>query len=275
MPPAPALAESAWAERLGDASAFPAYLAYYAQRSAALGIGAVLAAHLPRLMPGIPTGAFHGIIMSAYAIQRGDEAFLCEALAYFSSAYQELELPADRNRSDAGPAGILDVLEVFFTREGRRTQGGNIIEMMASLAGDSRIRSRIGFPDWAGHDFFPCLTREAVRIYLATRDFTALHLITSLHAMRVIASVFPITEGIKDTYWYSFCLAGLTVNRTASQITRHAQGIPWDWDAIKALAILSDDDHVVKLVHTCYEEHLHYREPAYLDAAMLALSTGA
>lgn len=250
-------------------------MAFYAQLSADRGMEAVLAVYLPRLLPGIPTGAFHGIIMLAYAIESGNEAFQCEALAYISSAYHELAIPADYKRREIAPCAILEGLEGLFAREGWPPQGGNIIERMAGLAGDSRIRGLIGFPDWARHDFFQCLAPEALRIYLATRDFTALHLVTSLHAMRVIASVFPLTDGIKDTYWNSFCLADLTVGRTPARTSRGAVGIPRERDAIKALAVLSDDEHIVKFVHTCHEEHFRYGEPAYMDAAMLELSTGA
>jgi hypothetical protein len=142
--------------------------------------------------------------------------------------------------------------------------------MMAGFAADQDISARIVFPDWDRHAFLPSLTREALRIYLATRDFTALHLITSLHALRVISASMPIGSGIRDAYWYAFCLARLTIPARAR--LPPGKGLPAaaDWDAIAALAVASDDDHVVKLVYSCREESRAYGYPAYLDAARLA-----
>lgn len=102
--------EKEWKDRLGKASAYPDYLAFYSDRMTLTGRPALLAEYLPRLLPGLPGGTFHVLIMLAYALEWGDDHFLSEAMAYFSSAYEMLEPPAHRERSARFPGWILEDL---------------------------------------------------------------------------------------------------------------------------------------------------------------------
>lgn len=97
-------------------------------------------------------------------------------------------------------------------------------------------------------------------------------MVTSLHALGVISMSWPLDPAVQDAYWYAFCLARLTVSSGAPVISGEVQGASSGWIEIKATAIDSDDDHVLKPVYTCHEEYLLYGKPAYRDAALLALN---
>ncbi|HEY9240116.1 MAG TPA: hypothetical protein VIP10_14830, partial [Burkholderiaceae bacterium] len=43
------------------------------------------------------------------------------------------------------------------------------------------------------------------------------------------------------------------------------------WADVKAAAVESDDEHVIKLVHACAEHAIHAADNAFLDAARRAV----
>jgi hypothetical protein len=112
----------------------------------------------------------------------------------------------------------------------------------------------------------PDLTRIAVKIYLATANFTALHLVTGCHAARVLE---PYLASDAVDHLATAMLGGyVTIGRPAFDIATFDAP---DWDALAKLAIASNDDHDLKMVYSCREEDAVYGWGLHRMAAALRL----
>ena len=111
------------------------------------------------------------------------------------------------------------------------------------------------------------LTRIAVLIYLATADFTALHLVTGCHATRVLAPY--LANGALDHLANAMLAAYVTIGRPSFDVP--PVDAP-DWETLARNAIASNDDHDLKMVYSCREEDAVYRWGLHRMAAALRLT---
>ncbi len=113
------------------------------------------------------------------------------------------------------------------------------------------------------------LSRVALSLYASTNDFTALHLVTSCHAMRLVLPYCRDQGQAMASYWMAFAAAYITIGCPACvDLDRSAHAGP-SWEEIAARAVLSNDDHTIKLVYTCRAEEEFYQEPIYRKIAGL------
>jgi hypothetical protein len=97
------------------------------------------------------------------------------------------------------------------------------------------------------------LARLAADLYARSGNFTALHLVTSAHALRVLLPFVDDPALAVGHYWRAFA-AGFG----ASAVLAGEPVESRDWPALVAAAVASDDDHLVKLVDSCREEERAY-----------------
>jgi len=230
----------------------------------ARGREAFLRDNVGKLTPGIASEAFHGVIRTAYAVDSGDDTDLPDALTSWVIGYQELGRGSGEPRFErAGDAFAAmhrdDRFAVQFTARGIT---GRIAKVAALPAFDD-YRSSIK------HLELGDLAKIAVDIYLATADFTALHLVTACHATRVLQ---PYLAGSALEHLATAMLAGYaTIGRPAFDVS------PPDappWEEIAARAIASNDDHDLKLVYCCREEERAYGWGLHRAAAAQRLECG-
>jgi Questin oxidase-like len=244
------------------------------------GLGEVLQDQLPGLMAAPETSAFHGLIRLACALVAGHTGEQAHALAAWH-----------RQRTALGPP----------PRPGG--QRGSLREVLAhaaqapALAFEPRQGTTItsdlqacvalpGFDDWVSGDDGPqagaltvdALAEASLAVYLACRDFTALHLVTGLHAWRLLstwpadpsrpandqpvaAAADPLPRGL----WRAWLAAWVSIGRPAP-----------DWDAVHAgtadegcwvlaqsALLASRDEHRIKLAWSARAEWRHRRWPGY------------
>jgi Questin oxidase-like len=101
--PAPAerpLSEDEWPASLGRADRYPEWLALFEREVADRPVAAVVGEWVPRLLPGAVGAATHGLIRTGHALRALGAADtpprrleVAQALAYWSSQYQELPGP--------------------------------------------------------------------------------------------------------------------------------------------------------------------------------------
>lgn len=231
------------------------------------GADAVLENALPLLMPGVGAAAFHGLIRTAYALEADHAGELAAGLAYWACRALPLAttLPANPNSDEV--AHWLSQVEALGT--GWSSDQGLIFLRMAEAA------ALPGFIDAAGDlrtspGTLRQLSRTAAERYLQTRDFTVLHLITSCHAMRVIAPWLG-KDNAPALGWYALAYAAaLLASGARARPAPAAQ--PLSWEAIVRRAVASDNDHVVKLAYSCREEAAHYGDDLYRSVASAAVS---
>ena len=251
-----------WSAHRGDWAAHDALHGHFAAAIAEEGASAVLSAALPKLWTGVAAAAFHGPIRTAHAVEAGHAGELAAALAYWTARWQPIEgLPS------AQPALDFDAwFERFVGAGAAEDLGAPLISgAIGKARGTAPFRAdaaRLALPA----DPVGTLACHAARLYAQTRNFTVLHLVTAARAVRVLSALAPPPAQV---LWPAVAAALMAAEVRDRSV---APTGPAGWPEVIAAAIVSDDDHVIKLVHACAEHRVHADEPAFLAAARRAVS---
>jgi Questin oxidase-like len=249
---------------------FHALVATFERTLARDGESAVLRHVLPELLTGVAAVAFHGVIRTAHAVQAGHRAELAHALAYWAWRWQPLpQVPAP------APAAVATLsFDAWADRLVNESVGQNItaplISLRMSLAAETPTYLALGAALQPVPDLLRQLAGLALQRYLASRNFTVLHMITGLRALRVLLPWIADVQALQPVLVRAFTAAYL-----AAQLKPQASRPMLkesSWPEVMAAAIANDDDHVIKLVHACHEEFAAYGDSSYLEAAILAVS---
>lgn len=268
-PPGAASAPDRWRAHLGNASAYAALREAFADLIAARGRGATLRTALPVLVPGIGAAAFHGAIRTAYAIEAANDAELGSALAAWAVSWFRLDAPPP-----AGDRDIAAVLEsvrgdaalAYEPRTGT-TIASDMLEA-AALAGFGEAVARVA-PDALT---LPALAESALAIYLAEYDFTALHLVTGLHAARRLAGCCD-SNLIARSLWPLVLAAYVSIGRPVARFDRvHAGDAEIDWATLRQSASACDDEHDIKIAYSAWQEWCVYGWPGCALATRRAIA---
>ncbi len=255
-----------WRSLRGQGDAYPLLLAYFNDLVLREGLDASMRQTLPDLMPGVSAAAFHGVIRVAHAVQAGHAGELAAALAYWAWRWQALQAPP-----------VSDARLGFGTWATRLVQesagwhgSGHLISVRMEDASHSSVYAALAgalVPADSLSVRVRELARLAVDCYAANPNFTVLHMVTGLRALRTLLPWIADSEQAQTLLAHSFVAAFL-----AAQIKPLAlppAATVQSWDAVITAAIASDDDHAIKLVHACQEEAAVYGEDNYLRAATL------
>lgn len=259
-------AGEAWAGRLGRHNAWPCYLDLFEQWIGHEGAADVLEQVLPALMPGVGAAAFHGLIRTAAAVQAGHAGEVAQGLALWASWHLPLGAwPEGRgaSRPQADPAVLLRRLPA-----GTSTAGLIVERMRAAAAGGSvnAVAAHLAIDEGTPER----LARAAAFAYAQTGNFTALHLVTGTHAMRVLARfVQPGAPRLWAWRWFWQAYAHGVV--AARLMPAPAPLVLRPWDELVEVALGARDEHVVKLVDAAREEERCYGGDDWQRAASRAV----
>jgi hypothetical protein len=262
-PPAFApLTPESWTGQLGKRDAHGAFLDLFRREVAGRGREATLRRYLPALMPGLGTGAFHALIRTAYGARFGNDDEVVDGLAYWAIAFAPLgPLPAPG--AEAEPLAVLKKVHDTPALAGQRVAGELIIGKMKTAARLPDFAAAVGALR-ADDRTLGRLAGATLRLYAATRDFTALHAVTGTHACR---QVLPYTDPVLAAryLWQAVLAAYITIRAPA--VPAPAAAEPPAWDALARRAATSRDEHDLKLVEIARDEDAHYGDPLYRHAA--------
>ena len=265
LEPAPAAAEwpagEPWKARFGDPAAWPAYRALFAQWLVHEGRDGVLPQVLPALMPGCGAAAFHGLIRTAYAVESGHTGELADGLAYWACRYLALPQAGERGRED-DPAAVIDALRGAMAPW--QSDAGLIVDRMREAATHAAFAPHVARLR-VGDATLLALARLALERYADGGDFTVLHMATASHALRVLLPFVDEPLPALRHFWVACAAAAASVRERPPLLPL---GTLLDWPEVVARAIASDDEHVVKLVHTCREQEAAYGGDAGRRAAV-------
>ncbi|MDH4392993.1 MAG: questin oxidase family protein [Aquabacterium sp.] len=264
-PPQAWTAGDPWPDRLGDIAAWPAYVDLFGQWLAAEGAADVLAQVLPQLMPGCAAAAFHGPIRTAAALRAGHAGELAAGLAYWAVRHQRLgALPAQAG-TVADPLVLLRRLQAVPSTRPLIAQG------MADAASHPALRAAV--PRLAiGPDTLAQLSRLAAQAYAGSGNFTALHMVTASHAMRLLlpfVEAGPAADAALRWFWQAWATALVAA---CLQPLPPLPLLPWPTIVQRALA--SADAHVIKLVDACRAEEAAHGGSSWQQAASRAVTPG-
>lgn len=247
-----------WPGRLGQVAAWPAYRDLFDQWLAHEGVGDLLNQVLPVLLPGCSGVAFHGLIRTAYAVQAVHPQGLVDALAYWACRHQALG-PLPEAGDERHPIVLLRQLPAG------RSKARLIADRMREAAQDPRLHAVIGrlvTDEGTGET----LSRAAAFAYAGSGSFTALHLVTSAHALRTLMPFVDEPAQAWRWYWQAFAIGVI-----AAKLQPLPPVTTLPWGRILEVAIASDDDHLIKLVDSCREEERAYGGDDWQRAASRAV----
>jgi Questin oxidase-like len=252
-PPASWPAGDPWAGRLGDRAAWPAYRDLFQEWLCSEFARDVLNQALPRLMQGCGAAAFHGLIRTAYAVQAAHRRELADALAYWACRWLDVGAPGVEDDAGAdGTSRTSDPQTVLRQLHATSSDARLIFQRMQAAAAAPRFQataSRLQVDDTT----LRRLSELAAMAYARSGNFTALHLVTSAHAMRVLLPFVDEPMAAVRAYWWAFAAAVC-----ASGMQAGSAPAARPWPELVAAALASDDDHLIKLVDSCRAEALAY-----------------
>jgi hypothetical protein len=252
---------------LGSSGDYPRFLTFFQDRIREAGVEAVLHDWVPVLMPGLAASAFHGIIRLAYAIEGGLEDEIARALAYWAAEYAALPLSLEPGE------GTLDQIaeRLRIKVANHEFKPGIIIDKMLEIAWDPALAGAVIQP--AAPPSLREIAAFGLDAYRRREDFTLLHVVTGCHAFRIVQPYANDKALARRYLWQAVLVAWLTVVAApAGRSQAGADGPEAGEEAIAARAILSSDDHVVKLCYSALCEYREYGDPAYLRIAARKLA---
>ncbi|WP_374356929.1 questin oxidase family protein [Chitinimonas sp.] len=260
--PQPKPSATPWQQLLGQDKAYPALLAQFQQQLALHDADTVLREALPVLLPGVAAAAFHGAIRCAHAIESGHLGELAAALAYWAWRWQGLAVPA------ATPARLS--LEQWSAQLIEAAQhwhhDGHLIAIRMAAACQSSAYQQLAGALSPAPSFDALLAgfaRFALARYLVSGNFTVLHMITGLRALRVLRPWYN-----PDQTSQALLSRALTAAYLAANLVEKPSSAPsLPWDVLRERALAAADDHAIKLTHACIDEAQHYGEAGYQLAA--------
>lgn len=256
-PPAGDITERTAADFLGRRPAVASWISFFRAQIASEGRETTTRLWLHRLMPGVGSVAFHGLLRLAYAVEIGDDAELAHALAQWAADNTTLGALPDFASPGKSPAAALALLD-----GGKgRYPGGNIVKRMKNVAAEPGFSAVVASADVRELNT-ASLAQAALSAYRATGSFTVLHAVTACHAFRLLSPLMSDAAEGTLYLWQALACAYLSAGGPKSGAPlKGDEGL--SWEKIVRLAAVSRDEHDIKLVYTCREEFEFSGDDAY------------
>lgn len=276
--PAPAIEPwpvgDAWRSRFGDPSAWPIYREFFRQWLDNEGAGDMLNQSLPWLLQGSGTAAFHALVRAGYAFAASEPDELADALAYWACRWTDLQPPASPSRKPAGmtndPRVLLAALAAV--SGSARNREPLLVLRMAAAAKRRGFEGLVARLQIDGRTL-ERLARAAAQLYARSGDLTALQLVSSAQAVRVLQPLLDDALAGVAAYWRAFA-AGVAAAGVDPAAGRSPALL--EWPELQAAAVASDDEQLIQLVDTCREEQTVYGgAPDWQRAATRAVRQAA
>ena len=171
--------------RIGDPTVYPQAYNFFAHAIEVEGRAEVLARYLPELTNSITTAAFHGVIRTAFGLIADEDSEIAAGLAYWWSRAETVSFSRAIGAANNDVETLISDVGEAFKREKKKL---NLDQpTIAARIGKVFAHPRLGavMNKAAAADVsFDEIAAISLRLYLATSDFTALHCVTGVHAVR-------------------------------------------------------------------------------------------
>jgi len=226
-----------WRGAVGNPDEYYGLMLYLRGQIDQVGIKEVVKKFLPEFLPGLALEAFHPIIRLGYAIDFDSAAETSAALAYLITSYREV--PFSQQQLIDLPVALAEQVDVGAHLFKQERFSKRMVELVTSQ-------------NYAiGSASFETCAKCALDIYMGTRDFFALHMVTATQAARICARIV-------DPQLIMSCLTG------AILAAHKAVGSP-AFARPKSLHPSLDPEHSLKYAWACLSEFDAYGDPRYLD----------
>lgn len=269
-----------WEESLGCREDFHVLQEYFRSEISLRSAQSIVADVLNSKNFAPATGAFHALIRLAYGLELGHKGEIAAGLAFLICA----ALPLTPSQDGPANTRVFEKLTVaqslFLFHQKCRDQTFNAESITARLklvANDSsfwRTQALIKH-GLITENIVDEMAIAAIRLYIQTRNFTVLHMVTSVAALRTLLALVPALNHARiiGSFWLAFCAAYVSVGApelsqddVAPADAEYKLDAEKMWQKYLGLALNSNDDHVIKLTYTCWLEDGQRRLPHYLRA---------
>ncbi len=256
--------------RLGDPTVYPAALNYFLSAIESEGRAQTLAEHLPELTGAIAAAAFHGVIRVSFGLIADNDVEIAAGLAYWHAHATPVKFARSIGAANNDAQTLLEDITATFAKNRRKLKldQPTISERIAEVVSNPQLGPVLTRAA-AANVPFEQIAATALRIYMASRDFTALHCVTGVHATRVLAGhVVMDDQQLRKALWSSLLAAYASIGAPALEpLAPPPTGAP-DWHVIASAAQSSDDEHDIKFAYACQEEARHYGRDAHYRFAV-------
>ena len=263
-----------WKRLRGRFDAYETLRASFARLLARDGTDAVLRDAVPALVDGVSGAAFHGPIRVAHALESDHAGELAAGLAYWAARWEPLPAPGAATPRIPGAAAWLDAIDARRSAvdPGWRASAPLISARMQQAAHTPpylELAGALAVDGVAVEALLMDLAKSSAAHYAATGNFTVLHMATASRALRVLASWLPASPGALAPLLHAVAAAHLAAR--AAPLRRETDAAEPGWAEVRRLACASDDDHVIKLVHSAAMQQAESPDAIWLDAARTAV----
>ena len=261
-----------WKQHIGDPRMFDVLWDTFRRWSADRGSAEVVSAVFPEVSSGVAAVAFHGLIRLAYGIETDHAGEIAAGLAAICSRYVDLGLQV----AEAPPTVSVEsaFARIADALGGAVFPGDSIIGCMRAAAADPRLAAALSCPPIAPA-LLEDLAQASIALYWQTSDFTVLHMVTTVHAARVLFGRFPqlASDDAVRALWAAACAAYAAAGARALARGELPSEAP-PRRKIFADGVTSNDAHVIKMTYTCHCEGAQYGNPLYQVAAARLVAVG-
>ncbi len=256
--------------RIGDPTVYPQALNFFLDAIARDGRAEVLGKYLPELTNAIAAAAFHGAIRTAFGLIADEDVEIAAGLAYWWAHAETVSFSISIGAANNDHETLIADVAAAFKRDKKKlaldqpTISGRIAEVFAHPR-IGAVLNRAAAADVS----FDNTAATALRIYLAAEDFTALHCVTGVHAVRVLSEHVVMNDvELRKALWSAVCAAYASIGAPPLESLAPAPSGAPDWHVISSGAQSCEDEHDIKFAYACQEEARHYgRDAHYRHAA--------
>ena len=261
--------EANWRGHLGERHHEDAYRRFFAMQLGQVGRAEVLHRWLPQLAPGVGASAFHALMRVAYAVLNDDDPEIVNGLAYWCACWLQMPAATGTPPLSRQPGAVLVHAGSIPAMKGQPVHALIWQNMHQSfeLPGFETAGDWLAIDD----DTLKRCAGDALALFAATQDFCALHAVTGLHWIRVLAPFHDATPEMVRYFWAG--IGGLMNEMGYPSLPSPDAVEIWralpcpEWPDIFAAACQSFDEHDLSIVFTCCQEEAIYGDPLYRRAA--------
>lgn len=264
----PAIDAANWKQSLGNDEALHGLLLYFQRELPERGREAVLRDALDLLAPCVGSAAFHCLIRTAFGVRFNDDAEIAHGLAYWMITAESLGSLSQTEPREQDPALLLERIRCEPELANASIVGNLISERMQQASRLPAFAPIVGALE-VDEQALARLGQEMLVLFASTTNFTALHALTSTHALRLMLPFARKPGSLLRYHWQALAAAFIGIGSPRAR-KLDLSATP-GWSAIAARAIASNDDHDAKLVFACREEQALYGGDLYRYAAALRM----
>jgi len=266
-----------WQEALGDVRRVSDWEDLIASEMQSAPWPTVLEGWVLRLVPGIMSGATHGLIRTAHAVRSlaaedkpVRRAEVAAGLAYWAARYQRLPgMPGPA--SPRPPSEAIELVPIM-PLPMRAPRPSSIFGAVAELDAFPPFADAVNLaaPGYDLSAFLSDLTATMAVRYLENAGPASIpyvHTVTAPSALRMIVPfVSPETARLAARYAWQAC-AAIHSRGHYPHPPKMPEGLPAA-DEVIDRAVYSGDEHVIKFAEACLRENALKPNPAFLMAAL-------